>query len=210
MRKRTLLCTILVSLAAGPSVVLGVGSFQGTEMAASVEVAGKLLPLKGSTRYELRVSYAAESRKALGEALLVYAEPSHTLLFAHVNTGWPLGKALENESLAEEALALVNGPGENFQHALTLPYRPQALDDSRIDVVMRTRGRDVLLASGKVNVRDFQYSTTFSALATPGGIEYLAGTHCCSGPNCARMCVSCPGAFFSCDLITCTINCEYF
>jgi hypothetical protein len=172
------------------------------------ELSGKALQQKGASGYQLRLSYAAESQKVLGDALLIYAEPSYTLLFAHVNSSRrALAKAGEAEPLSDRALSMVYGPSGKFRHALTLPYQPQALNDMRIEVVMRSRGEDVLLASGKVNVRDFQYSTTFTAVMLPdGSLDYIGGTHYCRGPNCSQMCVSCAGAFFTCDLITCDIS----
>jgi hypothetical protein len=214
MAGRALLCAVLIFTTAGVASAASAGVVtRSVEMAGSIEVSGKALEHKGASGYyQLGVTYAAESQKMLGDALLIYAEPSHTLLFAHVNSSRRvLDKTGEEEPISERALSMDYGPSGRFRHALTLPYQPQALGDTRIEVVMRSRGGDVLLASGKVNVRDFQYSTTFTAVMLPdGGLDYVGGTHCCRGPNCAQMCVSCSGAFFDCDLITCTINCEYF
>jgi hypothetical protein len=204
MRSSALLCAL--------SVFLGVVSTLSAEEVprdAQVEVSGKLVQGGSAPSFRLTVSYFAESEDALGDALLVYAEPSHTLLFAHVDTRAPL-ESPGDEELGKQALSLAYGrPGRRFQHALSLPYNPKALADTRVEVVMRWRGQSYLLASGKVNVSDFQYSTTFSTLVQVDGFkEFLGGMHCCSGPLCEKVCATCPTAFFECDLVNCTINCQ--
>jgi len=178
---------------------------------AKVEVSGKFAQQGGASSFRLTVNYSSDSENALGDALLVFAEPSHMLLFAHVDSRFRL-KGVGEEDLAEQALSLVySRPGRSFQHTIFLPYNPKALADTRVEVVMRSHGQSHLLASGKVNVSDFQYSTTFSTVVLPDGVrEYLGGTHCCSNAICGKICVTCSGAFFSCDLINCEINCEYF
>lgn len=204
------LCAVLTALAVGIGLSYGDprASIQRT---AEVEVKGKLIQERGLSRFSLSISYKSETFDTLGDALLVYAEPSHVLLFAHVNTR---GRTKSLDDLGRElepALARVYSPGQRFQHALILPYDPQKLRDTRIEVVMKSRGQDSVLASGNVNLLDFQYSTTFTVATYPdGSIEYLAGNHCCSGPRCSGVCANCPGAFFSCDLINCTITYESY
>jgi hypothetical protein len=179
------------------------------EVTAQVEVSGKLVQVDGAPSFRLTVSYLANSENALGDALLIFGEPSHTLLFAHVDTRAPF-RGVVDEELGEKALSLAFGrPGRHFQHALSLAYNPSLLGDTRVEVVMRWHGQSYLLASGRVNVSDFQYSTTFSTLSAADGFkEFLGGMHCCSGPMCGKICATCPTAFFSCDLINCKIDCE--
>ncbi len=209
MRRIVLLCVISM-LFGGVSTLATAEEVPG-QATAKVDVSGKLTQQGGAPSFRLTVSYSSDSENTLGDALLIYAEPSHTLLLAHVNSRLRL-KGVGEEDLAEQALSLVySRPGRTFQHTLSLPYSPRAFADTRVEVVMRSRGQSYLLASGKVNVSDFQYSTTFSTVARPGGvIEYLGGMHCCSNAICGKICTTCSGAFFSCDLINCDINCEYF
>src|SRR5215213_1579992 len=96
--------------------------------------------------------------------------------------------------------------GQSFRHTLSLPYNAKSSADSRIEVLMRSGRQRSLVASGKVDVRDFHYSTSFSVMTLPdGSLDYLGGSHCCSGGICGRMCVTCAGAFFVCDLVGCSI-----
>lgn len=206
-----LLCAVSATIASfsGP-----IRAEQGRfiEKTAQIEVGGKLVQESGKSSFTLTINYSSAARETLGDALLVYAEPSHTLLFIHVNTRGSRAKSLAEENgELEPALARVYSPGQSFRHTLSLPYDARKMADTRIDVVMKSRGQEFVLASGRVNVTDFQYTTTFSVITLPdGSTDYLGGTHCCSGPQCTKMCTTCPGAFFSCDLVTCTINCESF
>ncbi len=209
MRRIVLLC-VMSMLFGGVSTLAAAEEVPG-QVTAKVEVSGKFAQQGGTPSFRFTVNYSSDFENSLGDALLIYAEPSHTLLFAHVNSRFRL-KGVGEEDLAEQALSLVYGrPGKRFEHTLSLPYSPKAFGDTRVEVVMRSHGQSYLLASGKVNVSDFQYSTTFSTVILPdGAMEYLGGTHCCSNVVCGKLCTSCPGAFFSCDLINCEISCEYF
>src|ERR1700739_2033694 len=53
---------------------------------ARIEVAGEA---RGDLSYDLSVSFEAASLEEAGDGLLVFAEPSHTLLYAHANRHHP-------------------------------------------------------------------------------------------------------------------------
>ena len=178
--KRIVLLGVMSMLFGGVFTLAAAEEVPGKDT-AQVEVSGKLALRGGAPSFRLTVNYSSDSENALGDALLVYAEPSHTLLFAHIDSRLRR-KGAGEEDLAEQALSLVySRPGRSFQHSLSLPYSPKAFADTRVEVVMRSRGQSYLLASGKVNVSDFQYSTTFSTVVLPDGArEFLGGMHCCS------------------------------
>lgn len=212
MKNLAWLCIASLSLFTAPAAGIASPGML-TEESGNVEVGGKLLRgSKGKSNFLLSVGFAADTNLAFGEALLVYAEPSHTLLFAHVNTRGRHPQVIEEDMTLEKALSRAYGPvGRTFKHLLSLPYDPRLQADSRVEVLMRSAGRTALLASGAVNVEDFAFTTSFSALTLPdGSLDFIGGTHCCSGVICGQMCVTCAGAFFTCDLIGCSINCEYF
>lgn len=183
------------------------GTLQGWSAEArmqQVEVSGKL-HLSGT--YLLRVAYRSPKELPPSEALLIYGEPSHTLLLAHVN---PDAKWLAPESLVPaKPLALVYGKTQSFSHEISLPYNPKVSGDARVVVIMRDRGQDRLIADGKVNVSNFSYVTTFSTIELPDGEFDELRRHCCKGGKCAQICTECSGAFFTCDLINCDIDCNY-
>jgi hypothetical protein len=157
--------------------------------------------------YTLRIAYQSFGGPTLGDALLVYGEPSHTLLLAHVNSAIK-GIPTEERSTADP-LVRIYGTAHRFSHEFSLPYNPKSQGDTRIAVVMRSGGKDILIADGTVNVREFSYVTTFSVMELPDGTFDYSRTHCCQGTSCNKICTTCDGAFFTCDLINCTIECNY-
>lgn len=171
---------------------------------ARVEVSGRA---HGAHSYTLGVAYRSLGGPILGDALLVYGEPSHTLLLAHVNSATK-GLAAETLGMADP-LVRVYGTAHGFSHELSLPYNPKSQGDTRIAVIMRSGGKDTLISDGTVNVREFSYVTTFSAMELPDGTFDYSRTHCCQGTSCSKICTTCDGAFFTCDLINCTIECNY-
>jgi hypothetical protein len=100
------------------------------EQSGVLRVTGAFGEGPGKPVFRLDLTYAGSSTSS-GQALLVFAEPSHSLLLAHVD---PSFQSSEN---FQEALALMRGPSDGFRHSVTLPYHP--LTDRRIVVVLRLR-----------------------------------------------------------------------
>jgi opacity protein-like surface antigen len=157
--------------------------------------------------YDMHLHYSLDSDISLGDAILVYAEPSHVLLVQHsFHDGGPgsFGQA--------GALAHGSGNGARFGYDLLLPYNPQILGDSAITVTLRAKGRDWLIAAGRIDAMAFSIATRFDVVyAADGSIEAITSVeHCCGGGGrCGRMCVTCDGAYFTCDRINCTIECGW-
>lgn len=191
------------------ALLLVLGSIAGTLSAknqdddsGTVRVSGVLEGNGGKLTYRLKIS--AESGTAFsGRALLVYAEPSHTLLLAHVD---PVGSGLESY---RGALAMMRGALHAFQHSVTVPYHP--LTDRRVVVVVRKEdGQEWVAADALVNLRKFEFSTTISAEESYGELPSAAKyTHCCRGGSCDRICAECETASFTCNLIDCDIQCGH-
>jgi hypothetical protein len=186
------------SKALGAAVVLLFGCFQFSAAAqqnpATLQVSGGLERVSGRQGFRLDVSYSAESSPH-GKALLVYAEPSHSLLLAHVDPDLDLADY-------REALALTRGSASRARHSLSLAYHPFA--DRRIVVVLKDgSGREQVIADATVNLRSFDFSTSFEGDPIASAVYH----HCCRGPRCAQMCVDCDTPEFTCDLIECDIQC---
>lgn len=184
----------------------GADAFASQLSGGVVEVSGAGSKGMGAG-YSLSLSYTIDSDAPPGEAVLVYAEPSHILLVQHSFRDRGLG-----ETGFSEALAHGRGNTRSFSYDLLLPYNPRVLGDSAISVVLRSQGRDWLVAAGKVDTRAFNFTTRFEVIHdAEGAIVTTAGAqHCCGGGGrCGQMCVTCDGAFFTCDRINCTIDCGW-
>lgn len=182
------------------AVVLLLGCFQLPAVAqqnpAALQVSGGLEPVSGRQAFRLDISYSAESFPHSGQALLVYAEPSHSLLLAHVD---PIHHDLADY---KEALALTRGSTLRARHSLSLPYRP--FTDRRIVVVLKDgSGHEQVVADATVNLRSFSFSTSFEGDPIASAVFH----HCCRGPRCSQMCVDCDTPEFTCNLIECDIQC---
>jgi hypothetical protein len=151
--------------------------------------------------------YSLDADIVLGDAVLVYAEPSHVLLVQHSFRDGDTGRLGQGG-----ALALGSGAGGRFSYDLLLPYNPEILGDSAISVTLRSKGRDWLIAAGRIDAMSFSIATRFDVTyAADGSIEAITGQqHCCGGGGrCGRMCITCDGAYFTCDRINCTIECGW-
>lgn len=181
------------------AIVLLVGCFHlpaaAQQKPATLQMSGGLEHVSGREGFRLDISYSAESFPHAGQALLVYAEPSHSLLLAHVDADLDLADY-------REALALTRGSASRARQSLSLPYHP--FTDRRIVVVLKDGGgRDQVLADATVNLRSFDFSTSFEG----DPVASSAYHHCCRGPRCEQMCVDCDTPEFTCDLIECDIQC---
>ncbi len=173
----------------------------------TVEVGGALARAAGQDGYDLRVRFTAQAETPVAEALLVYAEPSRVLLLAHQIQG-----ASRENGFFADALGSGMGDSSNFGYNLRLPYNPEFLGDNAIRVVLVSKGKEYLVAAGRINSTHFNVTTSFDVAYGPdGSIEAVTGLqHCCGGGGrCGRMCITCDGAYFTCDRINCTIECGW-
>lgn len=178
-----LLCTGSSTAAQEPSGVLKVAGVFG----------------QGAGRSAFRLDFTAGLSQPAGEALLVFAEPSHVLLLAHVDPSF------QGPDDFRDALALMRAPSDSFRHSVTLPYHP--LTDKRILVVLKDNdGRERVVADALVNLHSFDFSTSFAGDLVSGSTKYH---HCCRGPRCSDMCIDCDTPEFTCDLIDCDIQCGH-
>lgn len=180
------------------AVVLLVGCFPLPALAqqnpATLQVSGGLEQVSGRQAFRLDVAYNAESFPR-AQALLVYGEPSHSLLLAHVDPDFDLADH-------REALALTRGSAARVRHSLSLPYHP--FTDRRIVVVLQdASGNRQVVADATVNLRSFDFSTSFDGDPIASAVYH----HCCKGPRCEQMCVDCSTPEFTCDLVECDIQC---
>lgn len=182
------------------ALLLGCFEFAATaqQSGGAVHVAGGLVQVTGRQAFRLDLSLSSESNPQSSEALLVYAEPSHSLLLAHVDA------SLGDPAAYKDALALTRGSAQKVRHSLALPYEP--FTDKRIVVVLKDgAGREWVVADATVNLRSFDFSTSFE-------VDPIAGTiyhHCCRGPRCEQLCVDCDTPEFTCDLVECDIQCGH-
>ncbi len=181
----------------------------------SVEIAGVVKSAAGFSVYELEVALALATPIPDGSELLVYAEPSHTLLFSHLTQSGlePAPKAAQPR---REALISTSSEAPRFRHRATALY-DSFNQDQHISVSLRLEDREILLAHGTVDLTSFRFTTTFSlSLLKNGKFEPKAASirHCCSSagsemppvPPCS-VCETCDTAFFECNVISCTIWC---
>jgi len=169
------------------------------EHSSFVQVAGVFGQGTGKPAFRLDLTYGAGLSAPAGQALLVFAEPSHSLLLAHVDPSF------QGPEDFREALALMRGPSDALRHSVTLPYHP--LTDRRIVVVLKGNdGQERVVADAKVNLRNFEFSTSFEAGPVTNAAVYH---HCCRGTRCSQMCIDCETVSFTCDLIDCDIQCGH-
>ncbi len=178
-------------------VVGWIGSAQGASTGSSVSVMGRQI---SSGQYVIAVQTVLDVPQDY-DALLVFAEPSHTLLL--VQNADPENPAPLLEG--EKPLATVSGGLEDTAPRVVVPYEVNG--DTRIVVELVNSSGRTIVSDAKINVAAFQFSTTFSP--EHGGPDRYARRHCVSCENCGEMCVECPGPKFSADCIQCTIDCGW-
>jgi hypothetical protein len=107
------------------------------------------LCLPASDRYRLIVEYETDGA-ARYRALLVYAEPSHRLLFLQWNQAPDPG---QRASIAETPLALFEQDSQ--RRYATFPFRPGGDDRIRVQVITAWNERVDALAGRVANLCDF-------------------------------------------------------
>ena len=185
-----------------PAAVLLLACFELPAMAqtstGALQVSGGLVHVSGRQAFRLELSYNSGISDRADQAILVYAEPSHSLLLAHVDPSLP------DTANFKGALALTRGSVQKARHSLSLPYHP--FTDNRIVVVLKDEtGSERRVADATVNLRNFDFSTSFEVDPVASTIYH----HCCRGPRCAQMCVDCDTPEFTCDLVECDIECGH-
>lgn len=184
---------------------------------ASAEVAVSVFRSVANAKPEtiLRVSYRADKAAAMGDALVVYAEPAHIPILAHVNGKSVHAKRAELALLAAGVPAIASGSSTEFSQAVVIPWALLIARELReVAVVMWDGPKETVLSRVRVDGLPFEATSTFSlGLSDSGALDYkLAGQwhHCCRGPLCGEICTDCQSAFFSCNLVNCEISCEDF
>ncbi len=139
--------------------------------------------------FELGITASPLSNRSQGGLLEVWLEPSRVLLFS---------------------MSLVGGEVGAAPHAAVVRLPLAVGVEAEIRIVANVLGVRHDLALARVSgTEDFELSTAFDIFERKSGeVEITAFQHCCSGPRCSRMCVSCKGPGFSCDLIECSIECD--
>ena len=131
------------------------------------------------------------------DAVLVYAEPSHTLLVAHWN-GSARPELLGNRE--DRAMATTEGVFGKSAPRVTLAF--DTARQERIVVQVLYGVKRLTVSDAKVNMAKFSFSTRFS----PGNVGWR---HCCSCGACGTMCEDCDTSRFTCNCVTCTISCGW-
>lgn len=132
----------------------------------AVEVSGAP-SAKGTAGYQLAVSYTGH-KSITPDAIVVFAEPSHTLLLAHVSAQGTARDLIIQKMTSAGALAVTSGSDLNFRHVLTLPYNP-GWTDERISVVLRSGEGDLLLSNAAMDIDSFHIVSTLTFTNTPTG-----------------------------------------
>ena len=135
------------------------------------------------------------------DGLLIWAEPSHTLLLAQAG-GQRRTPPLEP---GERPLAQVSGPLAVSAPSVQLRY--EVGGDTRV-VVQLLRGADRLtIADARVSLAAFELSTAFS-----GPIDdplLMKIRHCVTCDPCGTMCEECTGPRFTANCVECWIRCGW-
>jgi len=138
------------------------------------------------------------------DGVLIFAEPSHTLLLAEDN-GQEGGVTLRQ---GERPLVSVQGPLAENAPQVVVPYA--SAGDTRIVVQLVSGAGRLTVSDGKINVAAFSFSTTFPAsVSIDAPISGDPFTHCVTCGSCGKMCVECDGPKFSANCINCTISCGW-
>lgn len=200
---------LLAAAAAGATLLLSSATAYASQASSGfVEITGTKRGRGIPQGYNLHVKYSLDAINPPGDAVLVYAEPSHVLLLQHSFRDAEAGAS----SRALHALAQGASNGSAFSYDLLLSYDPAILRDSGVSVTLISKGREWLIAAGRVNSTEFNFTTHFDVVSnSEGSVEAITGVeHCCGGGGtCGRMCVTCSGAYFTCDRINCTIECGW-
>lgn len=125
----------------------------------AAEPAGTLSLLGTATegKFKLAVEYYPEAAAPELAGLLVWAEPSHTLLLAHWNNQHPAASVRQRAKDAGPLVETEGLLGESHPRVV-LPYTPAGDEEIRVEAV-RPNGETILLLAGRVNVSQFNVTT---------------------------------------------------
>lgn len=172
-----------------------------------IEVAGERRGSVLAPAYQLSVRFEAGVGTRPFEALRIYAEPGHSLLFEQVDPAMQRGRSAGPESAS--ALASLEGELGHLTHRLILPFEPERHPATRIVVELTWAGRPVVVADAWVDLWNFHVATRFRQ-GNRGADDLQTIEHCCRGRRCDWICATCSGPGFFCDLGTCEIECIDF
>jgi len=193
-RFRAYSVVLVVGIVAVPAAVLSAGDLAAGLSKVTVQghqVAGG----KYSVALETQLS-----QPNLYDGVLVFAEPSHTLLLVQNND--PNGGV----QLGENERPLVSVGGSLTESAPQVVVRYEASGDTRIVVQLASGAERTTVSDARINVAAFEFSTTFSSGDGNMPISYH---HCPSCIPCGTMCVDCGGPRFTVDCVGCTIHCGW-
>lgn len=176
---------------------------------ASVEIVGERTGSALTPAFLLHVRFEAGVASSPYQALLVYAEPEHRLLFAQFDDASAPPASLREAVEGQGALAALSGSLAKIDVRVALPYEPMVVGPDRIEVKLVWEGKAVTVASAAVDPRSFQFLTTFQQ-GPRGSHAVVKAEHCCTSQRCGQICTNCNGPFFFCDMIECTIDCIDF
>ncbi len=203
MRFRLPALSILIFLTAFSSFAK-----QGHMVRVSGGTTNRRLP---APNFDISIDYRQAAGAPACDGVAVFAEPSHTLLLALINskakrpdsvfsrlpagprgTGDFAAASQRSSLLYHPAVALVGGKGVR---------RPTA--DSRLDVIVYREGVAHVVTRARVNFSRFRFTSLFDIGAGGGPVNE---TQCC-GDNCG--CVDCGAKNnFCCDMINCKASCS--
>ena len=176
----------------------------GMTLPAAAEQPGSRITVAGRQVEPGVYAIAVESRLEVpGEydGLLLWAEPSHTLLLVQAN-GDGRTPALES---GERPLVAVSG--RLAETAPSVRVRYEAGGDTRLVVQLARGSGRVTIADGRLNLAAFELTTTFEEpIADPLRIRIH---HCVTCDPCGTMCVDCIGPRFTANCVECSIECGW-
>jgi len=205
--KRVHVCAAVVVLLL---TISGAASAQQAQGPDTLAVVGHQLE---NGRYSLSLeTYAATERSMIGlkerapfgAGILVWAEPSHTLLLALWDAEQP-AESTRERLRAWSPLVDIEGSLGTSHPRVTILYEP-SFDEGIVIEVARLNGERETLMGAKVDMSSFNVTTK---LPGAGGYKNEGYRHCCSGGDCGTMCTSCVDGYFTCDLVACTISCGW-
>lgn len=184
-------------------------------LAAEVAEQNLAVRLQGTLGKGGSLRLAVETGSVASRSLMVFSEPSHTLLLLVVDTEFARTEAgrdwLDVLKSKSQPIVTVTTTLPNAEPLVETKGRP--LSDDRIAVwVLGQDGAgkhtEMLVADAQVGNREFGFSTFID----PGTGARI--THCCEGAVCGKNCVECTGPRFTCcinapPMDCCWIGCNW-
>ena len=161
---------------------------------------------KGVHQYTLELAYDETTLDPSVEGILVFAEPSHTLLLAHTLGELSSSSAKLIDALAPQAKTSVFVKGQTLFRA-KFPYDMD--DDIGYSLTFLSNGsQQTIIALGRVNLAEFGTSIDLPA---GNGLAENRGTQiCCECSSGCKTCLLCDGPpwIFTCTCPGCNLECQ--